>query len=86
MKIPRVVAVFENTHATLKAEKILKEAGLDIRTAVKPSGVGPGCQLALTMPAVSTGLAAQILQGHRMRTPLFFISAPDGKWERAPEE
>ena len=80
MKPPLVYAVFENTHATLKAEKTLKQAGLVIRTAMKPKGVGPGCQMALTMPEVSAGLAEKVCRENGMRAPLFFKGSEGGEW------
>jgi hypothetical protein len=77
---PRVHAVFQTTHATLSAEKALKEAGLDVRTAVKPAGIGQGCQMALTMPLVSMELAVRICLENRIVPPSFYTKGDDGQW------
>ncbi|MDH5638703.1 MAG: DUF3343 domain-containing protein [Nitrospinota bacterium] len=81
MSHPIVYAVFQNTHSTLRAEKILKEGGLVVRTAMKPSGIGAGCQMALTLPQVSATLAAALCREGGMRAPLFFAKGGDGAWE-----
>ncbi|MDH5511545.1 MAG: DUF3343 domain-containing protein [Nitrospinota bacterium] len=81
MSHPMVYAVFENTHSTLRAENIFKEGGLVVRTAMKPSGIGAGCQMALTLPRVSATLAAVLCREAGMRAPLFFTKGKDGSWE-----
>ena len=81
MNHPQVYAVFENTHATLKAEKALKKGGLSPRTAMKPSGIGPGCQMALTLPQVSASLAYHLCREQGMRPPRFFKPGQGGHWE-----
>jgi len=80
MSHPRVIAVFKTTHATLSAEKALKEEGLDIRTMVKPAGIGQGCQMALTMPEPSVTLAESILREKRRNVPAFYTKGEDGAW------
>jgi len=80
MKGGRVIAVFPTTHATLKAEKILKEDGLDIRTAVKPKGVSAGCQLALTMPGEAMDRAGALLEKQGEAAPRFYTAGDGGAW------
>ena len=80
MSHPRVIAVFQTTHATLSAEKALKEEGLDIRTMIKPAGIGQGCQMALTMPEASMTLAQSVLRERRRSLPAFYTKGEDGAW------
>jgi len=84
MDSPVVYAIFENTHSTLRAEKMLRQGGLTVRTAMKPSGIGAGCQMALSLPRVSASLAASLCRDAGMRTPRFFAKDKDGAWEEIP--
>lgn len=61
--MPRVYMVFRSTHETLKAESVLKAAGLACKVVMKPSGIRLDCGLAvrtdpLSRPAVLAALAA----------------------------
>jgi hypothetical protein len=42
-----LLALFETGHKVLKAEKILKQAGIKIRLIPAPSGLSKGCTLAI---------------------------------------
>ncbi len=46
----KIIAVFVSTHETLRAEKVFIEAGIKIRTRIKPRSIGANCRMALAFP------------------------------------
>lgn len=57
------IATFHSTHAVLKAEKILKGAGLEgVRLVPVPSQVSSDCGVTVRFAAADAARAAQLLQ------------------------
>ena len=48
----RGILVFENTSEVIKAEKILKEEGWEIRVMGPPPGIRSGCDLVIEIPLI----------------------------------
>lgn len=46
-----LLAMFETGHEALKAEKLLKQAGIPLRMVPAPPGLSTGCALAVRFPA-----------------------------------
>lgn len=55
-----LIAVFNTTHETLKAEKLFKEAGIRIRTRIKPRSITSECGMALEFSASALGRIRKI--------------------------
>ena len=57
------IATFQSTHAVLKAEKILKEAGLaGVRLVPVPSQVSSDCGVTVRFAAADAARAAELLR------------------------
>ena len=60
---PFAVATFHATHSVLKAEKVLKEAGLEgVRLVPVPSQVSSDCGVTVRFAAGDAARAAEILR------------------------
>lgn len=77
---PFAVATFHSTHAVLKAEKILKEAGLGgVRLVQVPSQVSSDCGIAVRFSAADAPRAAGLLRPLDDDLQGVFVEA-DGGW------
>ena len=57
------IATFQSTHMVLKAEKILKEAGVaDVRLVPVPSQVSSDCGVTVRFAAAQVARAAELLR------------------------
>jgi len=56
-----LLAVFPTTHTTLKAEKALKEAGVDHRTIMKPRRISSDCGLAIRLDKTDMERATSVI-------------------------
>lgn len=56
------VLIFHSIHKVLRAEKVLKEAGVDVRLMPVPRQLSSDCGLALTFPSAAREQAARILK------------------------
>ena len=74
------LAVFESTTETLKAERVLREAGLKPRPVIKPRGLGGSCQMALKLPSGSLTAVASASSRGRLKLTGFFVQDDDGVW------
>ena len=57
------IATFQSTHMVLKAEKVLKEAGVaDVRLVPVPSQVSSDCGITVRFAAAQVARAAELLR------------------------
>jgi len=59
--------VFETTHLTMKAESVLKEAGIPVRLFPKPRKVISECGLIIKVLDVDLDAAKNLLEGKGVR-------------------
>jgi len=78
----RLIAVFRTTTETLKAEKSYKEAGLAIRTTIKPRKISSDCQLALTFPEERLPDIVRIATREKMDLVGLYRPISEEQWER----
>jgi hypothetical protein len=73
------VATFHSTHAVLKAEKILKDAGLaGVRLVPVPSQVSSDCGVTVRFAAADAARAAGLLRPLADDLQGLYIEAPGG--------
>ena len=75
-----LIAVFVSTHETLRAEKEFKEAGVKIRTTIKPRLISSDCQLALTFAEDDLARISQIVHDEILDLKGFYKQALNGEW------
>ncbi len=74
------IATFHSTHMVLKAEKILKEAGLEgVRLVPVPSQVSSDCGVTVRFAAADAARAAGLLQALEDDLQGIFVES-DGGW------
>jgi len=73
------VATFHSTHAVLKAEKILKDAGLaGVRLVPVPSQVSSDCGVTVRFAAADAARAAALLRPLADDLQGLYVEAPGG--------
>jgi len=78
------IATFHSTHLVLKAEKILKEAGVEgVRLVPVPSQVSSDCGVTVRFRAADVGRASELLQPIADGLEGLFIESGGG-WRRLP--
>ncbi|GAB5045768.1 DUF3343 domain-containing protein [Thermodesulfovibrio sp. TK110] len=73
----RGILIFENTSEVIRAEKILKEHGYDIKVVGPPPHVRKGCDLAIEFPVVEAMGILNTLEAQGL-IPLDFLPSNDG--------
>lgn len=74
------IATFHSTHLVLKAEKILKEAGIEgVRLVPVPSQISSDCGVTVRLRAADVGRAAALLQPIADGLEGFFVES-NGGW------
>lgn len=75
------IATFQSTHMVLKAEKILKEAGVaDVRLIPVPSQVSSDCGVTVRFAAAQAARAAELLRPLEDDLQGIFVESGGG-WE-----
>jgi len=64
--MPRVYLLFRSTHDTLKAESVLKEAGLPAKVVMKPAAIRSDCGLAVRVEVGARDEAVAALCGAKL--------------------
>ena len=78
------IATFHSTHLVLKAEKMLKEAGVEsVRLVPVPSQVSSDCGVTVRFRAVDAGRAGELLRPLADGLEGLFIES-DGGWRPFP--
>ena len=73
------VATFHSTHAVLKAEKILKDAGLaGVRLVPVPSQVSSDCGVTVRFAAADAARTAELLRPRADDLQGLYVEAPGG--------
>jgi hypothetical protein len=73
------VATFHSTHAVLKAEKILKDAGLaGVRLVPVPSQVSSDCGVTVRFAAADMAQAAELLRPLADDLQGLYVESPQG--------
>ncbi|HEY5999315.1 MAG TPA: DUF3343 domain-containing protein [bacterium] len=73
------VATFHSTHAVLKAEKILKDAGVaDVRLVPVPSQVSSDCGVTVRFAAAESARARELLRPLADDLQGLYVEAPGG--------
>jgi len=81
---PFAIATFNSTHLVLKAEKILKEAGVEgVRLVPVPSQVSSDCGVTIRFPAAETARAVALLRPLADGLEGFFVESGGG-WQPLP--
>lgn len=65
-KNERGLFVFENTSEVIRAERVLKEAGFQVRVVGPPPEIRKGCDLAIEFPLIHEMHARRILERHKV--------------------
>lgn len=76
----RGILVFSHTSEVIRAEKLLREAGLEVRVMGPPPEIRTGCDLVIEFPLVSELAARQALARGRVE-PLRVVPVADGLLE-----
>jgi hypothetical protein len=63
----RGLLIFEHTSEVIRAESLLKEAGIDVAVKGPPPEVRTGCDLAIEFPLISGLRVASILENAKIR-------------------
>jgi len=71
MTVDETVVTFFTTHAALRAEKVLKEAGMAVRAIPAPRALSADCTIAVAFPAEGTSRARSILDASGIETSEF---------------
>ena len=73
------IATFHSTHAVLKAEQLLKEAGLaGVRLVPVPSQVSSDCGVTVRFAAADAARAAELLRPLADDLQGLYVEAPGG--------
>ncbi|UCF31446.1 MAG: DUF3343 domain-containing protein [bacterium] len=81
MKTGELLVVFPTTHLTLKAEQVLRGAGIAHRTILKPRKVSSDCGLAIRLQWEDLDRAAGILEEAK-HLPATFYRSEEGQWSQ----
>jgi hypothetical protein len=65
------VATFFTTHAALRAEELVKQAGIPGRLIPAPRALSPDCTVALVFPSSQGSQVQDILSAHAIETSGF---------------
>ncbi|MBI5249193.1 MAG: DUF3343 domain-containing protein [Desulfomonile tiedjei] len=72
----RGLLIFEHTSEVIRAESLLKEAGIDVAVKGPPPEVRTGCDLAITFPIVASLQVSHVLEKAKIE-PLQVLSLQD---------
>ncbi len=72
------VAVFHSIHRVMKAEKILKEAGLDVLLIPVPRELSAECGMAIRFPRSMQSAVVETLASRRLEIVDLWLKAADG--------
>ena len=73
------VATFHSTHSVIKAEKLLKDAGLEsVRLVPVPSQVSSDCGITVRFLRTDIDRVREILSGLADDLEGFFLGSPEG--------
>ncbi|RLB10446.1 MAG: hypothetical protein DRG27_02990 [Deltaproteobacteria bacterium] len=75
-RIDRGIVVFENTFEVIRAEKILKDEGLNIRVMGPPAEIQRGCDLVIEFPIVEELRVVKLLTENGLN-PLDVVPVKD---------
>ena len=76
-----IIAVFISTHETMRAEKALKQAGVKIRTRLKPATISSNCQLALCFASGDVEKVLDIAGRESLALTGLYQEETDGRWK-----
>ncbi len=79
------VAVFHSIHRVMKAEKILKEAGLDVLLIPVPRELSAECGMAIRFPRSLLSTVVETLAPRRLEIVDLWLKAADGYSSMAVE-
>jgi len=79
-RIDRGILVFENTTEVIRAEKILKDKGLNIRVMGPPAEIQRGCDLVIEFPIIEKLYVIRLLTENGLK-PLDVVPVKDGLLE-----
>ncbi len=75
-----LIAVFESTHETMRAERAFKERRIKVRAIMKPRVISSSCQMALSLPDEKHASAVAVISDEALRFVGFFRKSKDGQW------
>jgi hypothetical protein len=76
MPDPSGIATFFTTHAALRAEKLLRAAGIPGRLIPAPRHLSADCTVALAFPSPERDRVREILEQHGLETSGLFPGTP----------
>ncbi len=74
------LAVFNNTHETLLAEKLFKEGGIKIKTRMKPRSFTSECGMALEFPEGEISRIEEICRYRHLKVVGLYRELETGDW------
>ncbi|ABA88971.1 protein of unknown function DUF3343 [Syntrophotalea carbinolica DSM 2380] len=77
-----LLALFETGHEVLKAEKVLKQADIQLRLLPAPAGLATGCTLAIRFEAVQRQAVEKALEAEELRPKAIYRREQD-RWQVA---
>lgn len=77
----QLIAVFISTHETLRAERAFKDAGIKVRSTVKPRKIGSNCQLAITFPLAKIDEVRTVVDSGDFDLVGFYRQGENGNWQ-----
>ena len=75
-----LIALFESTNETMRAEKAFKMEGLKIRAVIKPRKISSNCQMALSFPRDKLNLIKEIVLKESLKLNGFYRQEENGEW------
>lgn len=77
-----LLALFETGHEVLKAEKVLKQADIQLRLLPAPAGLATGCALAIRFEAVLRRTVEEALEAEDLHPKAIYRREQD-HWQVA---
>lgn len=75
-----LIALFESTNETIRAEKIFKLNGIKVRAVIKPRKIASNCQMALSFPIERLGAIKKAVGKESLKLVGFFRQINGGDW------
>ncbi|MEK6590096.1 MAG: DUF3343 domain-containing protein [Nitrospinota bacterium] len=78
----RNIALFINTHESMRAEMFLRLYGIDFKTVIKPRSITSECGMGLEFNGSDEKKVTEICKDNHLKLEGIFLSKENGTWER----
>ncbi len=75
-----LIALFESTNETMRAEKTFKLAGIRVRAVIKPRKISSNCQMALSFPNEKLGDIKKAIGDEALKLVGYYRQTTGGDW------